>query len=96
MAAGQAARRRAARTATGWTMSELVSRAGASPSVISRLEGGQQAQAQMERAHAIAAALGSDVESLGHARPPPPNSRAPSRSPPRTWPLRSRPPPSWK
>ncbi|MGW0657797.1 helix-turn-helix domain-containing protein [Streptodolium elevatio] len=54
-----------ARRDAGLSQGELALQAGVSPSVISRLEGGQRAHPQMEHAHAIAEALGGDVESLG-------------------------------
>ncbi|WTX00549.1 helix-turn-helix domain-containing protein [Streptomycetaceae bacterium NBC_01309] len=54
-----------ARRAAGLSITELAERAGVSHSVVSRLEGGQIANPQMEQARAIADALGGDIRSLG-------------------------------
>ncbi|MEU8137703.1 helix-turn-helix domain-containing protein [Streptodolium elevatio] len=53
------------RLAAGMTPTELAERANVSPSYISRIESGQMTHPRIGPAHAIAAALGTDVRTLG-------------------------------
>lgn len=67
-------RLRALRTARGWTLDELSSKIGISPSTLSRLEAGKR-QATLELLLPITRALGTSIEELVRTTPPDPRVR---------------------
>lgn len=70
-------RLRAARTARGWTLDELATRAGMSVSTLSRLESGKR-QATLELLLPLTRLLGVSVESLLSTAAPDPRVRRPT------------------
>jgi len=72
-------RLRAARQARGWSLEELASRAGMSPSTLSRLESGKR-QASLELLVPLTRQLGVRVDDLLVAEAPDPRVRRPTVS----------------